>query len=72
MESTGIRNQVITRVTAALAPELFSETVIRGGMPSLRTLLDKPVSYQDAPDLFCLDLYKYFDLDRLETMAAAR
>jgi hypothetical protein len=31
--------------------------------------LDKPVSYREAPDLFCLDLYKYFDLDRLEALA---
>jgi hypothetical protein len=32
--------------------------------------LEKPVRYDvDAPDLFCLDLYKDFDLDRLVLLA---
>ncbi len=70
VESTGIRNQVATLVTAALEPELFSDVVIHEGMKSLGYLLDKPVEYFDAPDLFCLDLYKEFDLDQLKAMAA--
>jgi hypothetical protein len=32
-------------------------------------MLDKPVEYRDAPDLFCLDLYKDFDLDRISALA---
>ena len=40
------------------------------GMPSLGYLLDAPVTFQEAPDLFCLDLYKDFDLDSLAAMAA--
>jgi len=31
--------------------------------------LSKPVSYEDAPDLFCLDFFKEFDLDRLAGLA---
>ena len=42
-----------------LEPSLFSEVVVRRGMPSLRHLVDKPVKYADAPDLFCLDLYRF-------------
>jgi len=38
-------------------------------MSSFSYLLDAPVQYRTAPDLFCLDLYKYFDLDRLAAMA---
>ncbi len=64
-----MRSQVIALTTAAGAPELFSETVVRGGVHSLRALLDKPVNYDAAPDLFCLDLYKNFDLDTLKAMA---
>jgi hypothetical protein len=26
--------------------------------------------HTDAPELFCLDLYREFDLDRLEALAA--
>ena len=32
-------------------------------------LLDAPVEYQAAPDLFCLDLFRDFDLDRLAELA---
>jgi hypothetical protein len=39
-------------------------------MQSLSYLLDKPVPFRSAPELFCLDFYKYFDLDRLAAVAA--
>jgi dienelactone hydrolase len=69
VESLGIRNQVVALVAADLAPGLFSELAIRGGMPSFRYLLDTPVKFESAPDLFCLDLYKQFDIDRLASIA---
>ncbi|HYM09855.1 MAG TPA: hypothetical protein VEU62_03940 [Bryobacterales bacterium] len=68
LEATGIRSQVIALTAAALEPGLFSDVVIHKGMRSLRELVEKPVKYQDAPDLFCLDLYKEFDLAALEAM----
>ena len=70
LETNGMRNQVAALIAAALEPNLFSEIVIREGMASLNYLLEKPVEYHDAADLFCLDLYKEFDLDRLEAVAA--
>jgi dienelactone hydrolase len=70
LESTGIRNQVAALVAAALEPQLFSEVVIHEGMKSLGYLLEKPVPYYEAPDLFCLDLYREFDLDQLQAIAA--
>ncbi len=69
VETCGIRTEMIALVTAALEPNLFSEVSITGGMRSLSYLLDKPVGYEEAPDLFCLDLYKDFDIDRLELLA---
>ncbi|PYV91125.1 MAG: hypothetical protein DMG05_08095 [Acidobacteria bacterium] len=69
LESTGIRNQVTALIAGALEPDLFSEIVIREGMPSLGYLLEKPVEYQEAAELFCLDLYKEFDLDGFVAMA---
>jgi hypothetical protein len=39
-------------------------------MPSLGYLLEVPVTFEAAPELFCLDLYKDFDLDRLAAVAA--
>jgi dienelactone hydrolase len=70
LESGGRRTQVVALIAAALEPSLFSEVVVRKGMPSLRYLVDKPVPFQDAADLFCLDLYKITDFDRLTTLAA--
>ena len=70
LESTGIRSQVESLIAAAIEPHMFSGIVVRKGMRSLSYLLAKPVPYPDAPDLFCLDLYKDFDLHRLAVIAA--
>jgi hypothetical protein len=63
-------NQVAGLIAAALQPDLFSQVVIHEGIPSLKFVLDTPVTFQEAPELFCLDLYKEFDLDRLALIAA--
>jgi hypothetical protein len=52
-----------------MEPTLFSEVAIHEGMRSLRYLLDAPVKFESAPDLFCLDLYKEFDINRLAALA---
>ena len=70
LETDGIRSQVAALVAAAIEPAAFSEIVIGHGMKSLRYLLETPVPLRSAPELFCLDFYKYFDLDRLAAMAA--
>ncbi len=70
LEARGIRTQSIGLVAAALQPDLFSEVIAHEGIPSLAFLLQKPVTFDEAPELFCLDLYKEFDLDRLAAIAA--
>jgi dienelactone hydrolase len=70
VETDGIRNQVIALTAAAIAPEDFSAVVSRNAMKSLAYLIDKPVPFRSAPELFCLDLYRYFDIDTLEALAA--
>ncbi len=69
LETEGIRSQVIALTAAAIEPSLFSEVVTHGGMESLGYLLNAPVPFHNAADLFCLDFYKDFDLDRLVAMA---
>ncbi len=71
LEVSGIRNQVVALVAAALQPQLFSSIRVHEGMRTLGFLLDAPVPYSKAPELFCLDLYKYFDLDQLAAMAGS-
>lgn len=70
VETNGIRNQVIATVAAALEPEAFSGLDVQNGMKSFAYLLDKPVPLRAAPELFCLDLYKDFDIDSLSALAS--
>ena len=69
LETKGIRSQVTALVASALESTLFKQLLTRGGMRSLRYLLDKPVRYREAPDLFCFDFYREFDIDILATLA---
>jgi len=70
IEARGIRSQMVTLVAAALDPALFSAVTVRDGMHRLSYVLELPVTFEQAPELFCLDLYKQFDIDRLEVLAA--
>ena len=69
VETTGIRSQAVGLMACDLEPTMYAELITHGGMRSLGFLLDKPVSYNDAPDLFCLDLYKDIDVDGLVALA---
>jgi dienelactone hydrolase len=69
VETSGLRSQLQAVVAAALEPAIFSEVASHRGMKTLGYLLDKPVRYETAPDVFCLDLYRYFDIDRLGALA---
>ena len=65
-----MRTQVIALTAAALGPGVFSEVLVRNGIQSLRHLFDAPVEPRAAPELFCLDLYKGFDIDALTKLSA--
>jgi dienelactone hydrolase len=69
LESIGMRSQVTSCIASALVPQAFSEVVAREGIDSLSYLLEKPVEFAQAAELFCLDLFRYFDLDRLQILA---
>ena len=69
LHTTGMRSQTVALLAAALDSGAFSEVDVEHGIPSLRRLLDRPTPYESAPDLFCLDLYKRFDLPRLAELA---
>ena len=69
LDAAGIRSQVVALTACALEPRLFSELSTRGGMRTLGFLLEEPVAYEDAPDLFCLDLYRNLDVDGLVALA---
>jgi dienelactone hydrolase len=70
IETSGIRSQLAALTAAALEPGLFSEVVNRDAAKSLAYVYEKPIRFSEGPDLFCLDLYKETDLDRLAALAA--
>jgi hypothetical protein len=70
LETEGIRSQMVGLIAAALEPKLFSSLSSNDVLQTLGQLLDGPLVFRNTPDLFCLDLYKYFDIDSLQTMAA--
>lgn len=65
----GIRNQVIAVSSAAMEPAAFAQIENLHSMASLNYLLKNSIPFRSAPELFCLDLYRYFDLDRLSLIA---
>ena len=69
LSTHGMRTQVIGLIAAALEPETFSEEVNHDGIANLSYLYDKPVMLRTAPELFCLDLYRFFDVDVLAKLA---
>jgi dienelactone hydrolase len=70
LETDGIRSQMVGLMAASLEPGLFSNIVSNEVLDSLGDLLNGPLIFRTTPDVFCLDLYKYFDIDRLEALAA--
>ena len=70
VETNGIRSAVIAAIAAAIDPETFSVITSDHAMKSLSYLLDTPVPSRSADDLYCLDLYKYFDIDSITAIAA--
>ncbi len=70
VNTDGIRNQVIALIAAAIEPDAFSGVASQNAMKSLSYLLDKPVPLRSAPELFCLDLYKDFDIDSISALAS--
>jgi hypothetical protein len=70
VDTDGLRNQLIAMTAAAIAPDEFSAVVSRNAITTLSYLIDKPVPFRSAPELYCLDLYRYFDIDTLDALDA--
>jgi dienelactone hydrolase len=70
LETAGIRSQMAALIAAALQPDLFSTVVSNEVLKSLGDLLEGPLIYRSTPDVFCQDLYKYFDIDSLQALAS--
>jgi dienelactone hydrolase len=68
--TSGPRSETVAMVAAAINPEFFSELEARQSIPSLVYAFDHPLTYDEAPELMCLDLYRDFDFSSLAAIAA--
>lgn len=72
LETTGPRTQLAALVASALSPGLFADHRVREGWTSLGKIYEERIEYQKAPELFCMDLYREFDIGLLEALARSR
>jgi dienelactone hydrolase len=70
IEASGPRSQMTALTAAALQPELYSAVSVSDGIQSLGYLLEKPVEFEEAPELFCLDLFRHFDVSQIAALAS--
>jgi dienelactone hydrolase len=68
--TNGPRAQTVAVVSAAIAPQMFSSIESWHAIQSFGDLFVHPPEYRDAPELMCLDLYRYFDFNTLKMIAA--
>lgn len=69
LQTVGIRSQIVAQIAAALSPDLFNTIVSDDAIDSLGSLMKGPLLFRSYPELFCQDLYKYFDIDLFTSMA---
>lgn len=68
LDVTGMRMQLVALTASAIAPDLYSQVTVHEGIQSLGYLLTAPVHYESSADMFCLDLYKDFDLNEITAL----
>lgn len=70
MLTIGPRAELVAMVAAALEPTLFSGIDAQKSIATLMDIFDHPSDYRMAPDLFCLDIFRDFDIDTLTAIAS--
>jgi dienelactone hydrolase len=66
----GPRTGLIAQVAAAADPEAFGTPKVVRPLTSLREVIDRDLSFADAPELFCFGLLEWFDVPQLKALAS--
>jgi hypothetical protein len=61
----GIMSTTAALIATALEPNLFENLTVHRNISSLTLLAEKPISYEDAPSLFCFGLLEITDIPQL-------
>ncbi len=71
MTTDGPRSQMVALTAMVLEPtSLFGSLRVEDGLSSLEKLFENKFSYAQTPELFCLDLYKNFDITQLRELVS--
>jgi len=68
----GPRTSLIARVAAAADPDAIADVKLVRPLTSLREVLDRDLTFPDAPEMFCFGLLEYFDMPQLAALSAQR
>ncbi|HET6328343.1 MAG TPA: hypothetical protein VFG04_26915 [Planctomycetaceae bacterium] len=63
--SVGPRSSVIAMVAAALEPTAIGNLEVRNPLQSLKDVIEKNMTFDQAPELFCFGLLEHFDMPQL-------
>jgi hypothetical protein len=65
----GPRTGLVALIAAALEPKAIAGVTIRNGMRSLKEVIEKDLTADKTPELFCFGLLENFDIDQLVALA---
>jgi dienelactone hydrolase len=65
----GPRTGLAALVAAAIEPKAIAGVTVRNGMRSLKEIIEKDLSADKTPELFCFGLLETFDIDQLAALA---
>jgi hypothetical protein len=65
LAALGPRTSVVALVAGALEPELVERVELRQAYGSLKQVIERNLSFESAPELFCFGLLEQFDIPQL-------
>lgn len=72
ISATGPRLSLAALVAAALEPEAIASLELTGSMTSLKEILEKDLTADKFPELFCFGLLESFDIKQIEALVSPR
>jgi dienelactone hydrolase len=72
LRSIGPRSSLFALVAAALEPQAIAGLETEGAMASLKEIIQKDLSADKAPELFCFGLLAEFDIPQMQALVAPR
>jgi len=72
LHASGYRSSLLALIAAALEPQAIKEVQLRGALASLREILERNVTAEQAPELFCFGLMEHFDIPQISALVSPR